>query len=77
MSTSGIPLDANFKKLSCQLGGLRLNGIPEQGTALSNTVMIVDSSACVITDTSGTILVNKYIKINISGVEYLLPLYQS
>jgi len=51
-----IPLDANFKSMSCQLGGLRLNGIVNYsdqspsppittGTAQSLTVITIDDPA--------------------------------
>lgn len=51
---SGIPLDANYKNLSCQLGGLHLNGIVTYpptvpvitgGTAQSLTVLSIDDPA--------------------------------
>lgn len=54
--SSGIPLDSNFKNLSCQLGGLRLNGqvaysptVPAitGGTAESLTVITIDDSSVI------------------------------
>ena len=42
MSSTGIPLDANFKNLSCQAGGLTLNGNVSQGTAISLNVLTVN-----------------------------------
>ena len=51
---SGIPLDANYRNLSCQLGGLHLNGIVTYpptvptitgGTAQSLTVLSIDDPA--------------------------------
>jgi len=51
---SGIPLDANYKNLSCQLGGLSLNGILNYnnptingGTAQSLRVITIDDPAVV------------------------------
>jgi hypothetical protein len=37
-----LPMDSNFKNVSCQLGGLTLNGNVSQGTASSLNVMIVN-----------------------------------
>ena len=42
MSTSNIPLNSNFKTTSCQLGGLTLNGIVSQGTAISQNIINVE-----------------------------------
>ena len=87
--SSGIPLDSNFKNLSCQLGGLRLNGqvtypgsIPPitGGTAESLTVITIDD-----TDVMQTLTISatgKYLRVKIgnTGVPatdwYYLPLYQ-
>ena len=75
MST-GIPLDSNFKNVSCQLGGLRLNGIVSQGTAQSKNVITIDDQNAIVVDTSGSISTNKYLPVIIGGTRYYLPLYQ-
>jgi len=80
-----IPLDANFKSMSCQLGGLRLNGIVNYsnqspsppittGTAQSLTVITIDDAAAAQTLTK--IITNKFLQVQISGINYYLPLYQ-
>ena len=88
--SSGIPLDSNFKNLSCQLGGLRLNGQVTYsgsitptitgGTAESLTVITIDD-----TDVMQTLTISatgKYLRVKIgnTGVDavdwYYLPLYQ-
>jgi len=72
--SSGIPIDSNFKSVSCQLGGLRLNGIVSQGTASSLNVIVIDDPASVQTLTK-TISGN-FLQVKIAGVDYYLPLYE-
>ena len=89
--TSQIPNNANFKNLSCQLGGLRLNGkvdysgIPGVntnggGTADSYTVLTIDDTDSILNVTKS--FTGNYIRIKIgnTGVDavdfYYLPLYQ-
>ena len=80
--TSSIPLDSNFKNLSCQLGGLRLNGIVNYndptitgGTAESLNVLTIDDPACA--QIIGNLApVGKFLKVRISQEDYYLPLYQ-
>jgi len=77
---SEIPLNSNFLGLSCQLGGLTLNGNVANGTAQSYTVVTINDPA-VIVDSSGLTHTNKYIKIQIGPVgsansDYYLPLYR-
>lgn len=84
-----IPLDANFKSLSCQLGGLQLNGIVDysnqnpsppitSGTAQSLTILSIDDPAVVQNPPpspfAGTLM--GYLQVKISGSNYYLPLYQ-
>jgi len=66
--------NANFKKLSCQLGGLTLNGIVSQGTAISQNVVTIDDSTAVQTLTKSS--TGKYLGVNVAGVEYYIPLFQ-
>jgi hypothetical protein len=80
--SSGIPLDSNFKNLSCQLGGLRLNGKVDYagvlpavtgGTAQSyNVVTIDDSEAAQILSKS---LSGKFLQVTVGQDVYYLPLY--
>ena len=86
--TSQIPNNANFKNLSCQLGGLRLNGrvdysdIPgvNGGTAQSYNVLTIDDTASIIEDSKT--ITGKFIRIKIGNTGddsvdfYYLPLYQ-
>uniref|UniRef100_A0A6C0IAL2 Uncharacterized protein n=1 Tax=viral metagenome TaxID=1070528 RepID=A0A6C0IAL2_9ZZZZ len=79
-----IPLDANFKSLSCQLGGLRLNGIveypPEEGaisgTAQSTTVLTIDDSAVVQHPVLSNSTPVGYFKVKVSNEIYFIPLFQ-
>jgi hypothetical protein len=78
---SAIPLDANFKNLSCQLGGLRLNGIVNyndptihQGTAESITVITIDDSS-VAQEFQNLNPCGKFLRIKISDQFFYLPLY--
>jgi hypothetical protein len=74
MSTSNIPLNANFKTTSCQLGGLTLNGVVAQGTAISKNILIVDDST--VAQTLSKSNTGKYLQVNIAGSDYYIPLYQ-
>ena len=67
-------MDSNFNNLSCQLGGLRLNGNHSAGTAKSITVLTIDDPGSIVTASPS--LTGKYLRVCISGVNYLLPLYQ-
>ena len=78
---SAIPLDSNFKNLSCQLGGLRLNGIVHYddptingGTAESITVITIDdkSAAKEISNLNPS---GKYLRIKVAEEYFYLPLY--
>ena len=74
MSSTGIPLDANFRNLSCQLGGLTLNGNVSAETASSlNVVTINDPS---VAQTLSKTITGKFLQVNIGGTIYYLPLYQ-
>ena len=66
--------DSNFRNLSCQLGGLRLNGIVDQGTASSLNVITIDDSD--VAKTLTKTITGKFLQINVAGVNYFLPLYQ-
>jgi len=81
--SSGIPLDSNFRSLSCQLGGFRLNGQVSYagvtpsvtgGTAQSLNVMIIDDSAAAQTLTKT--ITSKFLQVNVGGTNYFIPLYQ-
>jgi hypothetical protein len=72
--SSGIPLDSNFKKLSSQLGGLRLNGIVSQGTASSLNVITIDDSAAA--QTLSKTITGKFLQVTVNATIYYLPLYQ-
>ena len=72
---SEIPLDSNFKNLSCQLGGLTLNGNVANGTAQSYTIVTINDPA-VIQSVTPSQVIGKFLQINIGGVIYYLPLYQ-
>jgi hypothetical protein len=66
--------DSNFLKLSSQLGGVTLNGIVSQGTAIDlNVLKIDDNTAAQTLSKSAT---GKYLGVKIAGVQYYLPLYQ-
>ena len=72
---SEIPLNSNFLGLSCQLGGLTLNGNVANGTAQNYNIVTINDPA-VIQTVSKMQLTNKFLKLNIGGVIYYLPLYQ-
>ena len=66
----------NSNSLSCQLGGFTLNGNVANGTAQDLTVVTInDPSVAQILSPLPTIT-TKFLKINIGGVIYYLPLYQ-
>ena len=69
MSTSN-----NLKTTSCQLGGLTLNGIVSQGTAISKNIINVDDSTVV--QTLSKSITGKFLQVNIAGALYYIPLYQ-
>ena len=74
MSSTGIPLDSNFKKLSCQLGGLTLNGNVTQGTANSLNVITINDPT--VAQTLSKSITGKFLQVNIGNVIYFIPLYQ-
>ena len=84
-----IPLDANFKSMSCQLGGLRLNGIyngtaPNSGTAQSLSLITIDDTASLRPSSvvTGLGTLKGYLQVSIPGLAtptnpyYYIPLYQ-
>jgi hypothetical protein len=76
---SEIPLNSNFLSLSCQLGGLTLNGNVANGTAQSLTVVTINDPA--VAQTLSKTITGKFLKIQIGPVGsansvYYLPLYQ-
>ena len=66
--------DSNFRNVSCQLGGLSLNGIVSQGTASSLNIVTIDDSAVAQTLTKS--ITGKFLQVDIVGVSYYIPLYQ-
>ena len=66
--------NVNSKTTSCQLGGLTLNGIVSQGTAISQNVVTIDDST--VAQTLSKSSTGKYLQINIAGTNYFIPLYQ-
>jgi len=76
---SEIPLNSNFLGLSCQLGGLTLNGTVANGTAQSLTVLTINDTA--VAQIQSPTITNKFLKVQIGPVGsansvYYLPLYQ-
>ena len=77
-----IPQDANFLGLSCQLGGLRLNGLTQEsydtvvtsGTAQSLTVLTIDDPA--VAQVGVKSVTGKFLQVKINGESYFIPLYQ-
>ena len=67
-------MDSNFRNLSCQLGGLTLNGNVANGTAQTYTVITINDPA-VIVDHYGAQSPSKFIKIKVGQDDYYLPLY--
>jgi hypothetical protein len=77
---SEIPLNSNFKNLSCQLGGLTLNGNVVNGTAKNYNVVTINDPL-VIQSVSKSIVAGKFLQIQIGPTSdpnntYFLPLYQ-
>jgi hypothetical protein len=77
---SEIPLNSNFKNLSCQLGGLTLNGNVVNGTAKNYNVVTINDPL-VIQSVSKSIVEGKFLQIQIGPTSdpnntYFLPLYQ-
>ena len=71
--SSGIPLDTNYRNLSCQLGGLTLNGNVSQGTASSVNVVTINDPT--VAQTLSKTITGKFLQVNISGTIYYIPLY--
>ena len=69
-----IPLDSNFKDLSCQLGGFTLNGNVANGTAQDLTVITINDPN--VAQTLTKTITTEFLQVNIGGVIYYLPLYQ-
>jgi hypothetical protein len=67
-------MDSNFRNASCQLGGLTLNGIINQGTAQNLNVINIDDSTSAQTLTKT--ITGKFLQVNVAGVKYFIPLYQ-
>ena len=69
-----LPIDSNFKSLSCQLGGLTLNGNVSQGTATSlNVIRINDPN---VAQTLSKTITGKFIQVNLANEVFYIPLYQ-
>jgi hypothetical protein len=69
-----LPIDSNFKSLSCQLGGLALNGNVSQGTASSlNVIRINDPN---VAQTLSKTITGKFIQVNLANEVFYIPLYQ-
>ena len=62
---SEIPLDSNFKNLSCQLGGLTLNGNVANGTAQSVNVLTINDP--VVAQTLTKSITGKFLQVNIKS----------
>ena len=71
---SEIPLDSNFKNLSCQLGGLTLNGNVENKTAQNYTILTINDPF--VAQTLSNSITDKFLQVNIGNQIYYLPLYQ-
>jgi hypothetical protein len=76
-----IPTNANFLGLSCQLGGLKLNGIAGNGTAKSLTVLSIDDTNATMFTPVDTISPQGYLRIAVGSdssgsIYYYLPVYQ-
>ena len=61
--------------LSCQLGGLTLNGNVQNGTAQSYTILTINDPG-VLYDSSGLVHTSKFVKVKIGSEYYYMPLYQ-
>jgi hypothetical protein len=66
-------MDSNFRKLSCQLGGLTLNGIVAQGTAMDLNVIKIDD--IITAQTLTKTLSGKFLGVKVGTEQYYLPLY--
>ncbi len=66
-------MDSNFRKLSCQLGGLTLNGIVAQGTAIDLNVIKIDD--IITAQTLTKTLSGKFLGVKVGTEQYYLPLY--
>jgi hypothetical protein len=71
--SSGIPNDSNFRNLSSQLGGLRLNGILSNQTAQSLNVITIDDSTAAQTLTKT--ISGKFLQVTVGKNIYYIPLY--
>jgi hypothetical protein len=71
--SSGIPGDSNFRNLSSQLGGFRLNGNVSNQTAQSLNVVTIDDSEAAQTLTKS--LSGKFLQVTVGQDVYYLPLY--
>jgi hypothetical protein len=69
-----LPMDSNFKNVSCQLGGLTLNGNVSQGTASSLNVMIVNDPT--VAQTLTKTITGKFVQVKIGSDTFYIPLYQ-
>ena len=65
----------NTLNLSCQLGGLTLNGNVANGTAQTYTVITINDPAVIQSVTPSQVPGN-FLKIKIGQDDYYLPLYQ-
>ena len=81
--SSGIPLSSNFRSLSCQLGGLTLNGNIQYNTAQSATVLTVNDPSVILNPSLSSETPVGYLRVSIgikndnTGPEYYyIPLYQ-
>ena len=63
----------NSNNLSCQLGGLRLNGVVAQGTASSLNVVTIDDST--VAQTLSKSITGKFLQVSVAGTIYYIPLY--
>ena len=70
-------MQANYNVLGCKLGEFTLNGNIQNGTATSNTVVVINDPAAIVNnpviDTSG----KQFLKIKVGSQFYYLPVYQS
>ena len=66
--------DANFRNVSCQLGGLTLNGNVSQGTASNLNIVTINDPSVVQTLTKT--ITGNFLQIKASGIIYYIPLYQ-
>ena len=76
---SEIPLNSNFRNLSCQLGGLTLNGTVSNGTAQTLSVVTINDTT--VAQTLTKTISGKFLQVQIGpvgsvGSIYYLPLYQ-